>query len=237
MEYNEGDLVLCTVEDVNNTMTSVILEDGTKGTIISSEIASGRIKYMRMYVVPNKKIVCKVLGRSGNFLNLSLRRVNAKEKQDIMKEYKQKLSVESAFKQILKDNYENIKNNINADFGSLLNFIDKASLDEKIFVKYIPEDYVENIKKINDKRQKQVEVKYSISISCLESDGISRIKNVLENSNTNLKVTYISAGNFILRYVADNFKQAKQDILSIIENIKEKAKLNNCSFDFKEEKK
>jgi len=40
-----------------------------------------------------------------------------------------------------------------------------------------------------------------------------------------------------LKYSAIDFKQGKQEILNIIDNMKEKAKQNNCIFEFKEEKK
>jgi len=43
----EGDLVLCKVEKVTSTVTFVRLSDGQSGTIVSSEIAPGRIKLMR----------------------------------------------------------------------------------------------------------------------------------------------------------------------------------------------
>ena len=76
----EGNLVLCTVKKVTNTITFVELSDGEEGTIVSSEIAPGRIKLMRQYVVPNKKIVCKILEISGDRISLSLRRVNSKER-------------------------------------------------------------------------------------------------------------------------------------------------------------
>ena len=235
MRYKEGDLVLCTVKDVGNTVTSVVLDDGTKGTIISSEIASGRIKYMRMYVVPNKKIVCKVLLVGLDSLDLSLRRVSLKEKQEVMKEYKQKVAIDSAFEQILKEDCKEVKEKIINDFGSLLNFINQ--MNDELIAKYIPSECIEHIKKINEKRHNLVEIKYSVSISCLESDGVLRIKKVLENNNDKLKIIYISAGNFILKYSAIDFKQGKQEILNIIDNMKEKAKQNNCIFEFKEEKK
>ena len=45
----EGDLVLCKVEKVTNTITFVSLPSGQEGTIVSSEIAAGRIKFMRDY--------------------------------------------------------------------------------------------------------------------------------------------------------------------------------------------
>jgi translation initiation factor 2 alpha subunit (eIF-2alpha) len=57
MKYKEGDLILCKVKKVTNTITFVELPNSKEGTIISSEIAAGRIKLMRQYVVPNKQIL------------------------------------------------------------------------------------------------------------------------------------------------------------------------------------
>ncbi|MFH1451958.1 MAG: hypothetical protein ABIF88_02155 [archaeon] len=77
----KGDVLLGTVREVTNTVTTVSLPDGKEGTLVSSEIAPGRIKHMRHYVVPNKKIVIKILELTGNHIHLSLRRVNSKEKK------------------------------------------------------------------------------------------------------------------------------------------------------------
>ena len=77
----EGNLVLCTVKNVTNTITFVELPNRQEGTIVSSEIAPGRIKLMRQYVVPNKKIVCKVLRVEGDHVHLSLRRVNSNKRK------------------------------------------------------------------------------------------------------------------------------------------------------------
>ena len=116
----EGDLVLATVENVTNTMTSVRLESGQEGTIISSEIAPGRIKHMRQYVVPNKKIVCKILTISGERINLSLRRVTSKEKKEVMEKYKQNQAINIAFKQLFADETNSIKEKILKDCRLLL---------------------------------------------------------------------------------------------------------------------
>ena len=85
----EGDLALCTVEKVTNTITFARLPDGEEGTIVSSEIAPGRIKHMREYVVPNKKIVCKILGIDGNHIHLSLGGSTSKRKKELFKNLKQ----------------------------------------------------------------------------------------------------------------------------------------------------
>jgi len=62
MTLEEGDLVLCTVEKIVGTIVFVNIDGEKKqGSIVLSEIAPGRIRNLRDYVVPKKKIVCKIL--------------------------------------------------------------------------------------------------------------------------------------------------------------------------------
>ena len=56
-----GDIVLCTVDRIVGTIVFVKIDGDGEGSIILSEIAPGRIRNLREYVVPKKKIVCKVL--------------------------------------------------------------------------------------------------------------------------------------------------------------------------------
>ena len=125
----EGDIVIGKVRDVTNTITSVELEDGSEATIISSEIAPGRIKHMRQFVVPNKTIVCKILEISGNRINASLRRVNSKEKKEVMQKFKQKQAIAVAFNQILGENAKKVQEKILKDFETLPEFIDAIRED------------------------------------------------------------------------------------------------------------
>ena len=84
-KIEEGDLVLCTVKRIVGTTVFVNIEENEKeATIITSEIAPGRIRNLRDYVVPGKKIICKILNidKTGN-VHLSLRRVTEKEKKII----------------------------------------------------------------------------------------------------------------------------------------------------------
>ena len=78
MELEEGDVVLCTVERIVGTIVFVRIKGDGEGSITMSEIAPGRIRNLRDYVVPKKKIVCKVLRISPNRnTDLSLRRVTS----------------------------------------------------------------------------------------------------------------------------------------------------------------
>ena len=80
-ELEEGQIVQCTVDKILGTTIFVRIEDNGEGTITTSEIAPGRIRNLRDYVVPGKKIVCKILKIQGDKIYLSLRRVKQNEKK------------------------------------------------------------------------------------------------------------------------------------------------------------
>jgi translation initiation factor 2 alpha subunit (eIF-2alpha) len=232
----EGSLVLCKVKEVSNTITSVELPDGKQGTIISSEIAPGRIKFMRQYVVPNKQIVCKILGISGDNVHLSLRRVNSKEKKEVMQIYKQEQAINVGFKQILGDNLEKVKDKILKDFETLGQFIKATREDKKLIEKYIPKTNQESIKKLTEKKKKSQELKQNIKIKCLEEDGVKKIKEIFDIKDENVSVNYISAGQFKLKLRVDDFKEGKKRIAEILEELEEKTKKYKCEFFTSEEK-
>lgn len=232
----EGDLVLCKVEKVTSTITSVTLQNGQEGTIVSSEIAPGRIKLMRQYVVPNKQVVCKILKIDGDHIHLSLRRVSSKEKKEVLQSSKQSQAINTAFKQILGDEEKSIKEKILKNFADLIDFINSARNDESLISKYIPKDKQDAIKKVVEKRQKKTELKQNIKIKCTEDDGVRRIKKIFSLNNDQISITYISAGNFKLKLKVEDFKQGKKEMVEIIKELEKRAKENNCEFHATEEK-
>ena len=232
----EGDIVIGKVKDVTNTITSVELEDGSQATIVSSEIAPGRIKHMRQFVVPNKTIVCKVLEVSGNRISLSLRRVNSKEKKEVMQKFKQKQAITVAFNQILGKNAQKVQEKILKDFESLPSFIDAIREDKKIALKYIDEEKLVAVQKVADKKKKSHSLNYIIDIACLENDGVNRIKEIFNLKNKNSNLTYITAGKFKLSLVVEDFKQGKKEMAQILEEIEKKSKKLNCEYTATEEK-
>jgi translation initiation factor 2 alpha subunit (eIF-2alpha) len=237
MEYHEGDLVLGTVEQISNNVCFVKLPCGAKGTIISSEIAAGRIKLMRTYVVPNKKIVCKVLRVEKDHIELSLRRVGSKDKAEVMKKYKQEQARNSGFKQILGEDYEKVNGAILDDYCDLSEFMDKAKEDKELIGKYVPKDKQEQIEKLANKKKKKVEVRYTLNLRCLEGDGVHKIKELLGRFDEDeVKINYLSAGIFDMRVMADDFKEAKQKMTGIIEKLEKNSKELKCEFASKEEK-
>lgn len=224
----EGDIVLCTVEKIEGTTVFVTLQDGTRGTIIMSEIAPGRIRNIREYVIPNKKIVCKILRSTPDHLDLSLRRVTSKEKATILEEYKQELTAKTIFKSVLKDKAKEVEERVLKDFSSAGEFINALKEDESLLKKYIPTEYIEAIKKISQKKEKEIEVKKTIKIKCLSADGITKIKEILTNAN--IKINYIAAGTFQASIKDKDGKRANQKMNEFLNEIEKKAKANSCEF-------
>lgn len=227
----EEDLILCKVERIDNTTVFVRMPDGKEGTIVTSEIAPGRIRNLRDYVVPNKMIVCKVLRVSENSIELSLRRVSAKERTEIMQRYKQERILKSAFNQILGEDSEKLQKEILKNFNSLLEFSEKMKDNNGLLEKTIPKEFIEKMKKILEKRKKQIEIKTKIKLKCLQKNGLYIIKKILSIKDKELKIIYISAGNYQLTLKSEDYKKANKKMQEIIEKIKEQAKENLCEFE------
>src|SRR3989344_364561 len=117
--YNEGDIILCEVKDVVKTTVFVETLDGMKGSIVFSEVAPGRIRNIRDYVVPKKIIACKILHIATDHLFLSLRRVKDKEKKEALEVYKKERSLESFIKKLLGNKSGEIINKILSTYENI----------------------------------------------------------------------------------------------------------------------
>ena len=99
-KYNEGDIILCRVVEIAKTTVFVETLDGIKGSIVMSEIAPGRIRNLREYVVPKKIVACKILHIRDDHVFLSLRRVKQEERKNLMELYKKELTFKSVLKKL-----------------------------------------------------------------------------------------------------------------------------------------
>ncbi len=223
-KLEEGQIVLCTVKNIAGTTVFVKIDNNGEGTIVTSEIAPGRIRNLRDYVVPNKKIVCKILKIGKDHIALSLRRVTAKEKHELLENYKKEKSLAATLKTILK-NSEEIIEKIKQE-SSLAEFFEKAKQTPKLLEKLISKEESERILKIlSEKKEKEISVKKRFSLTCQSEDGILKLKKVLPE-----EATYIAAGKFLLSIKGKNYKEANSKINQILEDIEKKAKQENCVF-------
>jgi translation initiation factor 2 alpha subunit (eIF-2alpha) len=127
----EGDIVLCTVDRIVGTVVFVKIDSEEKGgSIILSEIAPGRIRNLREYVIPKKRIVCKVLRVSGGTISLSLRRVTQKEKKEALEIYNQERSYNNILRSVLKEKADETIEKITKT-EKLYDFLQRVKEDSK----------------------------------------------------------------------------------------------------------
>lgn len=234
MAEQESDLVLCTVNNVEGTTVFVTLENGKTGTIVFSEVAPGRIRNIRDYVMPNKKIVCKILRISSNNIDLSLRRVTSKERDEVMERFKQEQTGRAVLKSLFKEKSQEIQEKILSSFSSLSEFFNQARENESLIEQYIPQEFIEQIKKVIQKRRKEVEVKKIIKLKSLQPDGMNKIKSLFADCPSEIEITYLAAGTFQLKIKAEDYKKANNKMQNFIENIQAKAKKNFEEFSIEE---
>jgi len=232
-QLEEGQIVLCTVEKVIGTTVFVKIDGNGEGTITTSEIAPGRIRNLRNYVVPNKKIVCKILNLKSGRIHLSLRRVKQYERKELLDKIKKEKNYKAILRTVLgKEESEEIVKKI-SETQNIADFFEEIKKDSKILEKYFTKEQTEKIIRIIEtKKDKPKELKQIFRISNKSSDGIVIVKEIIQTaiSGTNADVSYISAGKYSIKIHGKDFKEIKIQINQIIELIEKQAKKNNCEF-------
>ena len=234
MELEVGDVVLCTVDRIVGTIVFVRIQDHGEGSIIMSEIAPGRIRNLRDYVVPKKKIVCKVLRISNNRnIDLSLRRVTQKEKKEILEKEKQEKGYTSILKTVLKEKANKVIEEIlNED--NLFSFLEEAKENPKKLEKLVGKDYAKKILEIlKSQKSKKTIIKKEFFLTTTEPDGLEKIKNILKKTKE-IDIKYISAGKYSIKTESENAKESDNKLKDFLSEIEKKSKQKNISFSIKE---
>jgi len=229
-QIQEGTLVLCTVDKIQDTTVFVRLDDyGNQGTITFPEVAPGRIRNIRDYAFPGKKIICKVLQIHSNYIELSLRRVKTNERSNFNENWRKERSYTALLKTNISDAEETIKKIKETE--SLVDFIDSARENPKILSKYLKKEEAEKITRIiQEKKQKESVVSRQFKLSTKSNEGIIKIKRILSSKSNNAEIAYISAGKYIIKIKSKDLKSAEQEINKNLENIEALAKKENCYF-------
>jgi len=197
----EDEVVLCTVKEIKKPQVFLIIDKyNVEGVMQFSEVAPGRIRNIKEYVTPNKKVVCKVLRVLGyGHIDLSLRRVTEKERRMVMEEYRREKDSENLLKAILKEKFEKIKQKILEKYESLYDFLKEFKKNKEIAKEFgIEEQLIKEIEEEIEKRFKEKEIrkKFLIEIKSIAPDGIEKIKKVLKDIALEAKINYISAPKY-----------------------------------------
>ena len=226
-----GDIVLCAVDRIVGTVVFVKMDDGTEASIILSEIAPGRIRNLRDYVIPKKRIVCKVLRVSKDRVDLSLRRVTLKEKKEILEQESQGKSYRSILKTILGEKAEKVIEEISKE-DEISEFLQKAKEDSKKLERLVGKKDSEKILEIlKSQKQKKFIIKKEIHMKILKPNGLELIKKILNTKEAEIR--YISGGKYSIKKESKDLKSADNKLREIILEIEKEAKKHNAEVSIK----
>jgi translation initiation factor 2 alpha subunit (eIF-2alpha) len=230
---NVGDVVLCKVTKIEGANVFVEVDGMGPGSIVLSEIAAGRIRNLREYVSPNRKIVCKVLKVSNDHLELSLRRVTAKERDGVLDGYKKERALTNMLKTVV-DKPEQVTAKIKQEMG-VVEFLDGASEDVKVIEKFIDKVKAKKLFQIiSEKEEKERRIKRKFVLKSYSGEGLKEIKEILEVSEGDVK--YIGSSVFSVSVSGKDFKEVEAKLDSILEEIEKRAEKKKVIFRIKKEK-
>lgn len=235
MTLEVGDLILCTVDRIVGTVVFVKMildEKEVEGNIVLSEIAPGRIRNLRDYVVPKKKIVCKVLRIKGENIDLSLRRVSQKERKEILEQSEQEKSYINILKGILGEKAEDAIRKISEE-DKIVSFLEEARTNAVKLEKIIGKENSKKILEIlNSQKKKKIVIKKELQITTTKPNGITLIKKILENFK-GINIKYISGGRYSIETESDDAKVADKKMRSMIDNSEKESRKLGVEFEVK----
>ncbi len=231
----EGDLLLCTVSKIYYNSVFVNLDEypGKSGLIHISEIAPGRIRNIRDYVIEGKKIVCKVLriDKEKGHIDLSLRRVGESQRREKVDELKQEQKAEkiiehlsNEIKQDTQTLYETLSSKICSVYPTLFSCFQAVALGETSLEKLgIDKAIAKPLTELITLRIKppKVEITGIFSIKSYEPEGLALIKHALEKGlkKTKTVMKYLGAGRYYLTVTAADYKEAEILLREIVDAI------------------
>ena len=242
-----GDIVMCTVKKIlpHSVFVSIDEYENREGMVHISEIAPGRIRKLRDYVIEGKTIVCKVLNinQQGN-IDLSLRRVGTGIMLNKLKGYKQEEKAEKLIENIgkefnydLKKIYSEFGNNAIEKYGGIYNFLQNIVNNGERAIEGLniqPKFAKKLVEVIKEKLKPSAAIVDGIlSLKTYESNGINIVKKLLMDlEKEELKITYLGAPRYKIESSATDFKKATNNLDAVVNKIIESAKKLKCETSF-----
>ncbi len=240
----EDEIVLCKVTEIlPNSVFVELVEYKKQGMIHISEIAPGRIRNLREYVMVSKEIICKILrlDRERGHIDLSLRRVNSTERQAKLEEIKQELKAEQLIANLAKklklpasELYKKLSSTVLKNYPYLhLCFhdlvegkVNQAHLEKLGLEKSIADELTAAV--LDKFKPEKIMVKGEIRLQTYAADGIEKIKATLEevrNVSSAIALSYLGAGRYRLALEDADYKPAEKKLAkveAILEKFKDK---------------
>ena len=237
---DEDELVLSTVTGVQPHCVFVRLDEYDKtGLIHISEIAPGRIRNIREYVEEGKKVVCKVLrvDKERGHIDLSLRRVNEKQRRLKLNAIKQELMSEKIVEQLsfknkvkVEDLYNKITDLIFKKYPNLFDCF-KDVAEGKVTLEGLGLDkaLAKEITDIVKARlvPEEISVKGDLHLRSTSPNGIAQIREALTGAEAlekSIGIRYLGNGTYHVSVTGEDYKAAEKILKAASDHVLEYAK-------------
>ena len=230
----QGELVICKISKINPHSAFAYLEEyGTEGMVHISEVSSGWVRDIRLFVKPGQTVVAKVMRVEDNHISLSLKRVDKKQENNKTKDYRLNQRAEKmlqmaaeAMKKTLDKAYEEVGYALQENFGSLYEaFRLSIQTPQALRERGIPEKWVEQIRAVAEKAiiQKEFEFRARVSIKSYRQGGLNIIKEIVAGAEkSGLEIKYIAAPEYLARYKSMNAKKGEKEFVEKLGAMKSK---------------
>ena len=241
-----NDIVMCTVKKVLFHSVFVNLDEYDKEWMVHiSEVSPGRIRNIRDFVVEDKKIACKVLkiDREKGHIDLSLRRVNLKQKRKKIDEYKQEIKAEKLLENVgkelkldLKKMYEEVGYKIIDNYENLSDgFHEIVNGNLKLSKLGVKDNIAKKLELVVNEKMKTptVIVGGILKLSTTETNGIEIIKKILNNLiSKKIEVTYLGAPKYKISLEEKDYKAAETKLKEAIDSTLQLGKKLKADIEF-----
>ncbi len=234
-----GDLVIATVSRIIPQGAYVKLDDygDREGFLHISEVSTTWVRNLRDFVREGRKLVLKVLRISMDrgHIDLSLKRVGERERQETLLEWKRRQRGQSMLK-LLSQRMNLPLSKVNEDIGRRLEeqfggayeaFEEVREKGETSLAKTgLPDDIVKAISSVALEKVKipRVEVAGILELTCLKPNGVDVIKKILsgvrvvrKGLNANVNVYVIGAPKYRVEVSAKNYKEAEKVLQDVVD--------------------
>jgi translation initiation factor 2 subunit 1 len=232
-----GDLVICSVQNVKNFGAFVSLDEyeGKEGFIHVRDVATGWVKYIRDHVREGQKVVCKVLGvdTERGHIDLSLKQVNDHQRREKIQEHKNEKKAEKLLEIVgtkmgksLDEAYDEVGAKLVSEFGTLYAAFEEAAvrpeslgdlgLDEK-WVSAFASVASENI------QLPSVTIDATLEVSSHAPDGVDHIREALasgvKGKDAKVEISYLGAPRYRITVVAEDYKVAETELKQAVDRV------------------
>lgn len=237
-----GELVFCKITKINPNSAFAQLEEYDKeGMIHVSEVSSGWVRDIRSFLRIGQTGVAKVIRVDEGHVSLSLKRVDQKQENEKIKEFKLNQRAEKMLEMAAKkmdksldEAYEQVGFTLQEKFGTMYDGF-KAALENPQLLKSrgVPEKWISVLKEIAEKNieQKEFEFSANLNIRSIKPDGIMIIRSTLQTlEKQGLEVHYIAAPTYLVKFRTKQAKIGKREFTEKLESIVKSTKDADISY-------